>query len=180
MRKLIATVSLLILIGPTHARTPMQPKTLKSEVNTAFIDKVGPFAGKRMISGDVIVNQKDRELTLFLVLGPVCTPLLACPSYMQNEVIKLQNMKGAKDICGVETYSAELNKMPVDGIKQELIVVDYSKSTCPTPHYLPYVDTKITYKTTRYNRRESRPIKSNNVFYAEKLEVSEVVPLHNY
>lgn len=180
MKKLVITLSLLTLIGAAQARTPMQPRTLKSEINSAFSDKVGPLAGKKMLRGDIIVNQRARELTLYLELGLDCEPLMACPSYLKSEIIKLQNMRGVKDSCGVETYSAELDKMPVDGIKEELTVVDYSKSTCPTPYYLPYVDTQIIYKTTGYDKTESRLIKSKNIFYANKLELSVARPMFNY
>lgn len=180
MKKLITLAALVTMVASinANARTPMQPRVLKADLNKAFLDKTGPLGGHKMAHGEIIVNEKSRELTLYLELGPDCKPNMMCPRYLIGKIIKLQNMKGKRDACNIVTYTAERNKMPVDGIKEETNVVDSSLSTCMAPFYLPYINTQVTYKTMHYNRMEGKLETSRDMFYGQKLEVEEVRPLH--
>lgn len=172
MKKLITLAFLLTLVaGVVEARSIQLPKVLGAKLLQINIDPTSPIGNLNIRFGQVTVDQVKRNIKLDLQYGPVCRPGFMCPRVIFNKRIELPITRSFRDTrCGIITYVASKNLMPVDGMNQSITVVDYSNNRCVMPMHLPYMETSVKYDTAHYNRIEGKLVTTKSSFTAEALE----------
>lgn len=133
-------VFVLVLISLSSASAfalPMTAKITRMELDRDFS---GRYAG-----GTITVNPEAREATLRLIPAK-CPPGRMCPAVMRAPVeITLELVSRKYDRCQSIVYVAKSDLRLVDGLRQRLVITDYSSSRCMTIPELGAVE--ATYET---------------------------------
>ena len=154
------------------------PEVLGARLININIDQNSHLGNLNIRFGHLTVDQVTKTSRLNLQHAPVCRPGFMCPRVILNKKIELPITRSFRDTrCGIITYVASKNMMPVDGMNRSITVVDYSANRCVMPMHLPYMETSVTYDTAHYDRMNHGIKKSHSTFTADKLEVLPR-PLH--
>jgi len=172
MKNLVAvTGTLIVLLASlsTQARS-IHPLTyvLSADIETMDIDQDSYLNEMALYGGVVKVKQIRKELSLELNYAPKCAPNMACIEVLLIHEINLKITNQVTDRCGNTSYIAERDLRPVDGVKEKLVVTDYTNNICPTFVALPA--TGVLYQTSFYDRINGKEVSTQSSFYADKLE----------
>lgn len=120
-----------------------------------------PFGGK------IQVNEVTKKVRLILQSRPYCPPNAMCIAAFIPHRIELPLIKTKVDGCGIITHIAEIDRMPVDGAKETLIVRDNSKSPCEV---MFLALTQVMYKKKFFNQLQGRIVRQSSSYLGEMLQ----------
>ena len=117
---------------------------------------------------NLIVNSKDKTVTLSLVLGAECPPHAECFVGPIFNNITLPIVSISKDKCNIVHIIAKKDLRTVDGELQQLNVTDNSKNTCFFPEQAITLVEYITDGFDHVNHRGS--IQTDSSFIGGELK----------
>ncbi len=162
--------AMLLVIGGLNAASArsLNPETFVKEANliTWDFDVDSHLRSFDVTGGKVSVNPVTKIANVTLNLANNCPVGAYCFAYIPEFKIELPITKIEKDGCGVVTYRAERNEMPVDGAKNTLVIKDTTLSVCEM--FYPAATT-ITYDETFINRLQGQTETRHSRMTAEKL-----------
>ena len=103
---------------------------------------------KNAKGGSLTADYEKRTLKLRVESAPVCPVGMMCPQVLKIMNVELPIVSEETDSCGFHTVTARLDKRPVDGALQEIVLRDVIHQTCPT---IVQVIPKATYTTSATN-----------------------------
>ncbi len=84
-------------------------------------------------------------------------------------IISLPLVAFEEGACGIKIYTADENKMPVDGIHQTLRVYDNQDFSLHCQSIRAVPATEVVYETESYNRMTPQIFKTYSTFQGEAL-----------
>jgi hypothetical protein len=165
MKRLILIASLIVSTS-VFARS-LHPDTFakKATLKTWQFDDNSYLSNLDIIAGDIKVNEVMKKVELMLV-DDNCPANALC---VRGPLIRIELplISVEKDSCGVVTYHALSDKMPVDGTRQELIVRDNQLSICEIVYS---AHTTIQYNVKFWNRMTRDLIEQESYLTADRLQ----------
>lgn len=114
--------------------------------------------------GSIRIDGSEATLTLVpdhrCAPGRVCTQMIREPYQVQLPIISREMGR-----CRTFIFTAEIDRRPVDGAFQRLVIVDHSGNTCQTIPENEMVE--ITYETSFYPRTGAGEVRSYSEMTAE-------------
>ena len=106
---------------------------------------VDPQFNGQVLKADVLVNGLAKEVTLTLLVD-TCPKGAKCAHINgpTEREITLPIVKQETDGCGARMITAKKDLRPVDGAKQQLVVIDNTKNICES--VTPWDPTIVTYE----------------------------------
>lgn len=160
MKKTIALIAGLTLIATSAFATSIQSIDLEQSVNVAIMEHLNIDPGLDQILNMDEVNGIDHAVVIvdgynktasLAVSGSSCPANAKCiVNLTKTEKIELPVIKTELTMCGSKVITAEKNEMPVDGIRQTLVIVDHTQNICPTMMIL--MPTVVSFETEFINR----------------------------
>lgn len=148
MKTLILSLIAVVAVN-ANARSIQFPF---EHLKIAEIQKIERIQGDNLpgtsSGGNISINLTKRTVQLMTYIQPECNPFHFCPAVIYAHTVELPLVKTIKGACGT-TYIAREDKRPVDGLLQELTVVDYSSSTC---HFVTPDFSAAIYRTVNGGR----------------------------
>jgi hypothetical protein len=148
--------ALAIVAGPKIFTAPVS-----AQANSLFGD---------IASGDIQINLSDRELSLSITNAVNCAAhtricLSARPRVTQIDLPVVSLKKG---VCGDVIYTAFSDAMPVDGLRETIVVTDHTGPTC-LRLIAPLAPTEIVYTRESMSRRTGTLSKETTALTAGSL-----------
>jgi hypothetical protein len=168
MKTIVGLLFVLLVMTNVQARS-LHPETFTktAELLTWDFDQDSYLNNYEVINAQVQVNEVTKIARLVFNVKNNCPPNAFCVAYIPVLTIELPLKTVKSDSCGAVVYTAEENKMPVDGTHQILKITDYSNSICE----MVYVaDMTIEYSNKFYNRRNAHVVLQQSFFTAEKFQ----------
>ena len=172
MKTMIQTLALVVIglsifAGNSNA-TSLHPDTFskKAELLTWNLAKDSFLSNKKVEGGVVKVNAVTKTVTIVFDLANNCPPHAFCFAYIPNYTLELPIVSITKDSCGVVTYVAEKNLMPVDGGDEKLVINDNSASLCEIVYP---AHTTINYSEKFYDRQHGKLVAHSSYLTADQL-----------
>ncbi len=134
MKNLILILT-ITLLGQSQANAEHHgilpgPDMLSATLNT-FDMAEDLNANNLNLSGNLMINMEDKTISLFVSGGTQCSDFPICPldyRLVLNETLPLVNVIERSD--GAVVYIAEVDEMPVDGIRTRIVVESYRYVDC--------------------------------------------------
>ncbi|MBI2519717.1 MAG: hypothetical protein HYV97_04850 [Bdellovibrio sp.] len=169
MKNFIITILFFFCSFNGASATSLHPDTFLqvADLVTWDFDVDSHLRNLDVTGGKVAVNPVSKVASVTLNLADNCPVNAYCLVYIPEFKIELPITNISKDRCGVITYVAEKNMMPVDGAYKKLVIKDTSFSICEMFYAAA---TMISYEETFVNRIEHRTEKHYSRMTAEKLE----------
>jgi hypothetical protein len=166
---------LALTFGTLSNATSLHPDTFKkhqhhektADLRTWDFDVDSHLRTLDVIGGQVFVNHVTKKAALILGIHNSCPPGRYCVAYIPIHKIELDIQDISVDGCGVVTYKAVRDMMPVDGIREVLTVKDNSRSMCEIIYLAP---TYIDYTETYYDRINGKLVNLHSRMTAGNLE----------
>jgi hypothetical protein len=129
MKLVILNVLSMVITLSAHARTPIA--YFQYDMDTLKIDGELVIDEPNMITeGKLVIDFLQKEIRAFAQQTPDCAPDKICPKYLislMSASAKIVNIE--QNTCST-VYTAEDNKMPVDGQNIKIVVETYEYSKC--------------------------------------------------
>ena len=166
--KTILVLLAVVTTLTTNARTP-RPMVLEASIQEIHLDEKSQLNELNSMGGTVKVDYLEKTLSVNLYHAPECPVGFACPEVLYVHEIALENFTTKVDSCGVRTFKAVEDMIPVDGERKELEIIDYRGNRCPTIMIYPFYSTQIRYTVKYYDRFEGELIVEKNRINADEL-----------
>ncbi len=169
MKKLIVSAALLLSVLAASQSEARSLQTALSANLTKFdFQNASALADRRIRSGTINVDLKNRILNLKLTPSFYCPPQMMCAQVMPRTIsYELAGMEISTGSCGQTIYTALEDARPVDGNLTKLTVVDNRTNTCK--YFAPISSTEITLELTGGRSFESSGATELHQFEAELL-----------
>ena len=146
-------------VSYTNKITMPAANVYSSMIEKMELDKDVYFYNKYIHEGQIRVNDATSTVTLELIQPrPRCpkeTPFCVLPAVMPMPItIELPIISRQADGCGSEIIEAELDRRPVDGLLERIVVVDNTLNRCM--HLIPLPAVEAEYSTVNpWNQLET-------------------------
>lgn len=162
MKNLIALVALTLSLGSfaTSIITQQTGELVNLNLDLDFAKSEGL---EKADFATVLVDYIEEEVVLVIERPWSCPDGMFCATVMPAPVIiKLPLVSVEVDGCGFVQIKAELNEMPVDGIKETIEITDYSTGTCEIVVVNPLV---VTFTEAWINRKDAEYVERVSYLY---------------
>lgn len=129
MNKLAAIlIALTTTLSAQAFRMPDGPYVTKRTTLTD-VSNVGHSQLRGRVQGGDLAVMSDNEVILHLDLAPD-----ASDAADVSRTVVLPIVSELRDICGVITITAERDQTPVDGLRQTIVLRDFTQTHCGMPN----------------------------------------------
>ncbi|HAZ13033.1 MAG: hypothetical protein A2X86_09595 [Bdellovibrionales bacterium GWA2_49_15] len=169
MKKIFTTIWLVLFGLSTANATSLHPDTFLQVADLITWDFAvdGHLRTLDVTGGKVKINPVTKIASLTFDLANDCPVDAHCFVSIPEFKIELPIIKITRDRCGVITYVAERDLMPVDGALEKLVIKDTTSSVCEMFYSAA---TTISYDETYVDRIEHRTETRHSRMTAEKLQ----------
>ncbi|HAZ13436.1 MAG: hypothetical protein A2X86_14570 [Bdellovibrionales bacterium GWA2_49_15] len=169
MKTIFGIICAICLFSSFAQATSLHPDTFtqSAKLLTWEFDAESFLSTRGVRGGTVSVNAVSKIISIRFDLRNNCPPHAFCIAYIPTKEVTLPLKKVVTDSCGSVTYTAELNKLPVDGIHEKIVVTDVSQSICEMVYVAP---TMITYSEGYFNHQDGKFVKTKSYLTADRLE----------
>lgn len=165
MKKIMMSFAILMAVVAASQADARALETSTSAQITKFdFQNASSLSERKIQQGTITVNVLSKSLTLTLNPSFYCPPNLMCAQVMPRPMAyTASNYVVSTGSCGETIYSAVDDRLPVDGLRIALTVVDHSSDTCK--YFAPIAMTEITLEKT-----SPRGVYERHQFEAEALK----------
>ena len=148
MKKLMMSFAVMMtLVAAANA----EARSLKFKETSTFtkfdFQNASSLSEKKIRQGSVTVSHATNSITIVLNPAFYCPPNMMCAQVMPRPIeYTAQNMQATQGNCGETIYSALTDKLPVDGLRVEITVVDHSTDHCK--YFAPVAATETKLELT--------------------------------
>jgi hypothetical protein len=158
----------LFASAPASARSmkPLRFEALMTQLDGIDADLVRGMEVLAHATAGYDTDGKEAFLNLYFKLN--CPPNRACPRYLpMPRLVKLKITQRTTDTCGSRVIRAVIDRRPVDGNYEELVIVDNQDNRCP--HFARLAATEVTYRT-KSARMSGELSETESKFEGDRLE----------
>jgi hypothetical protein len=153
MKNMILAALILVSTAIANAQENVTAPALKATVlKIVKADVNSPLNGASFAY--VTLDRAQKTITLSATIKARCHPgMAACPQNIRLFKVTLPIVSISTPGCGGRLYVATEDQRPVDGIKQEISLIDSTEAmACHVNNFLNHSATELTYTTESYTR----------------------------
>lgn len=128
------------------------------------------FAKDQLHGGAISLNLSTEKAHLELMLNPHCPSGMFCAAVMKEWEVSLPLRSSYTDECGVKVFKASTLLGSLSTTYQELIIKDFSSSSCVFEQKLPA--TRIEFRQIDFSPSTSNSIEKRSIFEAQELRLT--------
>lgn len=163
-KKMTLTAAVMMtLVAGIAAEARLTNQSVSARLTKMEIQPNSSLSQYRINSGNVVLNFTTQEINLVLNRSFYCPQGKMCAQVMPSPLqFHVKNMEITVGHCQETIMTGLIDRLPVDGTRTEIQVVDNTTNKCMT--YLPLPETEVTLKLT-----SPRNTEETHVFTGEKL-----------